>query len=101
MQIKRLYTTAGKDPFSSIKFVKRNSEIKNPDGSLVFRMDDVTVPESWSQVATDIIAQKYFRKAGIPKLLVKESKVGIPEWLCPSVADKERLESLPDDDRYT
>jgi len=101
MQIKRLYTTAGKDPFSSIKFVKRRSEIKNPDGSLVFRMDDVTVPESWSQVATDIIAQKYFRKAGISKLLIKEFEEGVPEWLCPSVADKERLESLPDDDRYT
>jgi ribonucleoside-diphosphate reductase alpha chain len=101
MQIKRFYTTAGKDPFSSIKFVKRTSEIKNPDGSLVFRMDDVTIPESWSQVATDIIAQKYFRKAGIPKLLVKEIEQGVPEWLCPSTADKQRLESLPEDDRFT
>ena len=61
MQIKRLFTTTGKDPLSSIKFAKRRSEIKNPDGSIVFRMDDVSVPESWSQVATDIIAQKYFR----------------------------------------
>ena len=101
MQIKRLFTTAGKDPLSSIKFVKRKSEIKNPDGSLVFRMDDVSVPEGWSHLATDILAQKYFRKAGIPKLLVKLEEEGIPEWLRPSVRDKDRLESLPEDDRYT
>jgi ribonucleoside-diphosphate reductase alpha chain len=101
MQLKRLFTTAGKDPLSSIKFVKRRSEIKNPDGSLVFRMDDVSVPESWSQVATDIIAQKYFRKAGIPKLLTKNNEEGIPEWLQPSVADTDRLGSLPEDDRFT
>ena len=88
MQVKRLFTTAGKDPLSSIKFVKRRSEIKNPDGSIVFRMDDVSVPESWSQVATDIIAQKYFRKAGIPKLLIKVEEEGIPEWLKPSTADE-------------
>ena len=101
MQVKRLFTTAGKDPLSSIKFVKRRSEIKNPDGSIVFRMDDVSVPESWSQVATDIIAQKYFRKAGIPKLLNKIEEEGIPEWLKPSTADKTRLETLPEDDRFT
>ena len=64
-------------------------------------MDDVSVPENWSQVATDILAQKYFRKAGIPKLLVKAKEEGIPEWLRPSVEDKERLEALPEDDRYT
>ena len=101
MQVKRQFTTAGKEPLSSIKFVKRRSEIKNPDGSIVFRMDDVSVPETWSQVATDIIAQKYFRKAGIPKLLVKVDEQGIPEWLKPSVADTSRLESLPEDDRFT
>lgn len=101
MQIKRLFTTAGKDPLSSIKFAKRRSEIKNPDGSVVFRMDDVSVPESWSQVATDIIAQKYFRKAGIPKLLIKVEEEGIPDWLKPSTADVVRLDTLPEDDRFT
>jgi len=101
MQIQRLFTTAGKDPLSSIKFAKRRSEIKNPDGSVVFRMDDVSVPESWSQVATDIIAQKYFRKAGIPKLLVRSQEEGVPEWLQPSVADIQRLGALPEDDRFT
>jgi len=51
-----------------LKFTKRTSEIRNPDGSVVFRMDDVQVPEAWSQVATDILAQKYFRKAGVPQV---------------------------------
>jgi len=66
MKITRLFTTAGQDPLTSVEFVKRVSEIKNPDGSIVFRMEDVSVPKSWSQVATDVIAQKYFRKAGVP-----------------------------------
>ena len=71
MHIDRFFTKAGKDPLSSIEFVKRTSEIKNPNGTIVFRMENVMVPSTWSQVATDIIAQKYFRKAGIPKLIKK------------------------------
>jgi ribonucleoside-diphosphate reductase alpha chain len=101
MQIKRYFTTAGKDPLSSIKFVKRKSELKNPDGSLVFRMEDIIVPEHWSQVAVDILAQKYFRKAGIPKLLKKNDEEGIPDWLQASRADDERLNELHEEDRYT
>ncbi|GBD87180.1 vitamin B12-dependent ribonucleotide reductase [bacterium BMS3Abin03] len=101
MQINRLFTKAGKDPLASIKFVKRVSEIKNPDGSIVFRMEDVTVPGQWSQVAIDIIAQKYFRKAGVPKLLTKVPEEGIPEWLQSSKADEEKLSQLPEEDRYT
>ncbi|MEG8947628.1 vitamin B12-dependent ribonucleotide reductase [Rosettibacter firmus] len=100
MKINRLFTTAGKDPLESIEFVKRTSEIKNPDGSIVFRMDEVVVPKEWSQVATDIIAQKYFRKAGVPKLLKKVKEEGVPKWLQPSVADS-KLEELPEKDRYT
>ena len=77
MQIQRRFTEANGDPLSSMEFVKRTSEIRNPDGSIVFKMEDVHVPAEWSQVATDIIAQKYFRKAGVPKLLkkVKEKRV--------------------------
>jgi ribonucleoside-diphosphate reductase alpha chain len=51
-----------------MKFVKRSSEIRNPDGSTVFKLDDIDVPERWSQLAVDILAQKYFRKAGVPQL---------------------------------
>lgn len=101
MQIKRLFTTAGEDPLSSFEFVKRVSEIKNPDGSIVFHMEDVYVPSQWSQVATDIIAQKYFRKAGVPKLLKKVREKGVPSWLQSSKADQEKLEQLPEKERLS
>jgi ribonucleoside-diphosphate reductase alpha chain len=101
MRINRLFTEQGKDALSSFEFEKRISEIRNPDGSIVFRMENVMVPKHWSQVATDIIAQKYFRKAGVPKLLKKLNEKGIPKWLQPSVADNERLLELPENDRYT
>lgn len=101
MQIKRLFTTAGHDPLSSFEFVKRTSEIKNPDGSIVFRMEDVIVPATWSQVATDIIAQKYFRKAGVPKLLKKVREKGLPSWIQTSKADLEKLEQLPEKERLS
>ncbi|MDR3609583.1 MAG: vitamin B12-dependent ribonucleotide reductase [Ignavibacteriaceae bacterium] len=101
MQILRYFTEPGKDPLSSIEFVKRTSEIKNPNGSTVFRMEDVVVPSTWSQVATDIIAQKYFRKAGVPKLLKKVKEKGVPSWLQSSSADTEKLDQLPEKDRIT
>ncbi len=67
MKIGRHFTHEGESPYSRINFTKRTSEIKNPDGSLVFRLENIEVPESWSQVAVDILAQKYFRKAGVPQ----------------------------------
>jgi ribonucleoside-diphosphate reductase alpha chain len=101
MKIDRLFTTPGKDPFDSIEFVHRTSEIKNPNGKSVFKMEDVIVPKNWSQVATDVIAQKYFRKAGVPRLLRKVKENDIPKWLQPSTADTKRLEELPEKDRYS
>lgn len=65
--VKRRFTTKGTDAFDMVKFEKRTSKITEPDGSVVFEMKDIEVPKSWSQLATDIIAQKYFRKAGVPK----------------------------------
>jgi ribonucleoside-diphosphate reductase alpha chain len=65
MKISRYFTTAGQDAYEGIVFEPRKSEIKNPDGSAVFTMENVMVPSHWSQVATDILAQKYFRKAGV------------------------------------
>jgi ribonucleoside-diphosphate reductase alpha chain len=67
VKIARRFTKRGQSPYASLKFTKRTSEIRNPDGSVVFRMEDIAVPEFWSQVATDILAQKYFRKAGVPQ----------------------------------
>jgi len=100
MKITRYFTTSGQDPFSEMEFEKRTSEIKNPDGTEVFRMEDVMVPKSWSQVATDVITQKYFRKAGVPKLLKKVKEKNVPKWLQPSVGDDELLGELPEKDRY-
>ncbi|HCI69279.1 MAG TPA: hypothetical protein DHV30_01230, partial [Balneola sp.] len=77
MKFTRFYTQADwNTPYDSMKFESRTSEIKNPDGSQVFHMSNVQVPDSWSQVATDIIAQKYFRKAGVPAKLKKVSEKG-------------------------
>src|SRR6185503_7861373 len=67
LSIHRLYTIAGQDPLEQIEYELRTSTIKNPDGQVVREIKDVEVPTSWSQVATDIIAQKYFRKAGVPQ----------------------------------
>lgn len=67
MKIERFFTHEGESPYTGIEFVARSSEIKNPDGSTVFKLEDIKAPRRWSQVAVDILAQKYFRKAGVPK----------------------------------
>jgi len=66
LKLHRYFTRDGESPYSRINFTRRSSEIRNPDGSTVFKLENIEVPEQWSQVAVDIIAQKYFRKAGIP-----------------------------------
>src|SRR5579864_1305850 len=81
MKINRQYTREGCDPLSAISFVPRTSRIVNPDGSVVFEMKDILVPETWSQVAVDILAQKYFRRAGVPSQTERVSEPGMPEWL--------------------
>ena len=87
MKIERKFTTAGQDAYAELEFVTATSEIRNPDGSIVFRLDDIEIPEDWSQVASDVIAQKYFRKAGVPSRLKKVREKGVPEFLWRSVAD--------------
>jgi ribonucleoside-diphosphate reductase alpha chain len=66
MKLDRYFTQKGKSPYDLFTYEKRTSVIRNPAGDAVFEMNDVEVPASWSQVATDILAQKYFRKAGVP-----------------------------------
>jgi len=78
MKIHKRFTKNQKDPFDDINFVERRSELKNPDGTVVFSSDRVTVPDFWSQVATDILTQKYFRKAGLKKA-PKKSRYGNPK----------------------
>ncbi len=85
MRIERRITTAGQSPYASIPFRKAVSEIRNPDGSVVFRLEGIDVPEAWSQVACDVLAQKYFRKAGVPKALRRVEENGVPSFLWRSV----------------
>ncbi len=102
MKFTRFYTKSEwKTPFDEMNFVSRTSEIKNPDGSKVFHMENVMVPDSWSQVATDIIAQKYFRKAGVPVALKKVSEKGVPQWLQKSAPDTAELKKVEEKERYT
>ncbi len=80
MRIERRFTIAGEDPYKSFAFKLATSEIRNPDGSRVFHLPDCEVPTEWSQVACDILAQKYFRKAGIAAKLVpvvEERRAGL------------------------
>lgn len=96
----RHFTVPQNGESSTIQWTKRNSKITNPDGSKVFEANDILVPEDWSQVAVDILAQKYFRRKGVPKYLKKVQEDGIPEWLQKSIPDTEKLESLKPEDRF-
>ncbi|KIC48582.1 vitamin B12-dependent ribonucleotide reductase [Tateyamaria sp. ANG-S1] len=88
MKIERQFTKAGQDAYADLDFVTTASEIRNPDGTVVFRLDEVEVPGTWSQVASDVIAQKYFRKAGVPSKLQKVEEADVPEFLWRSEAAK-------------
>src|SRR6476660_7674897 len=75
MKITRRFSKAGQDVFSTVSYEKRTSRIANPDGSVVFEMTDAEIPAQWSQLATDIMVSKYFRKAGVPQT---DPKTGSP-----------------------
>src|SRR5687768_13472760 len=99
MRIERRYTQEGQSPYANMAFRHVTSEIRNPDGSVVFRADNVEVPEFWSQVASDVLAQKYFRKAGVPAALKKVEENSVPSFLWRSVPHTTALESLPEKER--
>jgi ribonucleoside-diphosphate reductase alpha chain len=101
MRIERRFTKTGQPPYAGIEFRVATSEIRNPDGSVVFRADDVEVPAHWSQVASDVLAQKYFRKAGVPARLRKVEEETVPSWLWRSVPDEAALKELPEKERTT
>ncbi len=67
LQFTRRFTKDGVTPYDMFEYDYRDSVIKNPNGEKVFEMNNVEVPKQWSQIATDILAQKYFRKAGVPQ----------------------------------
>ncbi|HEX3412918.1 MAG TPA: adenosylcobalamin-dependent ribonucleoside-diphosphate reductase [Stellaceae bacterium] len=100
MHIARHFTTAGRDPYETVPFRTASSEIRNPDGSVVFQAEGFEVPAEWSQVASDILAQKYFRKAGLPARLAPVAEQGIPPWLWRRTADKAALAALAESARH-
>jgi len=100
MRINRAFTKNRKDPYQDIEFVERVSRITNADGSVVSEMRGVVVPSTWSQVAVDIMAQKYFRKASVPARLKRVQEPGVPTWLCPSRPDPEAMSGLSEGERY-
>ena len=67
LHFKRVFSQDGQDPFDLVEYERRSSIIREPDGTVVFEMKDIEIPKDWSQVATDIVAQKYFRKTGVPQ----------------------------------
>ncbi|MGH6837217.1 MAG: vitamin B12-dependent ribonucleotide reductase [Methylocella sp.] len=95
MRIERRYTKPENSPYAEIAFRTTKSEIRNPDGSIVFAQGDIEVPAAWSQVAADVLAQKYFRRAGVPALLKRVPEAAVPAFLWRSVADDEALAALP------
>ncbi|SCB25780.1 vitamin B12-dependent ribonucleotide reductase [Rhizobium lusitanum] len=95
MRIERRFTKAGQSPYADIEFRKATSEIKNPDGSIVFRLENIDVPAQFSQVAADILAQKYFRKAGVPAKLKRVEENDVPSFLWRSVPDEAAMKDLP------
>src|SRR5437763_16958860 len=99
MHIARRFTTEGQDPYELVAFRPTSSEIRNSDGSVVFAADGIEVPAEWSQVACDILAQKYLRKAGVPARLVAIEEEGVPEWLWRRTADEAGLSILPKPER--
>ena len=100
MRIERRYTEAGRSPYAALEFRTTRSEIRNPDGSIVFSLDGIEAPAGWSQVAADVLAQKYFRKAGVPARLKKVEEIDVPSFLWRSVADEAALSALPAAERY-
>jgi ribonucleoside-diphosphate reductase alpha chain len=100
MRIDRRNTTSGQSAYAGINFRLTTSEIRNPDGSVVFRAENVEVPDFWSQVASDVLAQKYFRKAGVASRLKKVEEETVPSWLWRSVPDTEALNLLPENERF-
>jgi len=96
MRIQRFFTTEGKSPYEGIPFRAATSEIRNPDGSVVFRQEAIEVPEAWSQVACDVMAQKYFRRAGVAVRLKSVEENTVPSFLWRHVPDEDALSALPE-----
>ncbi len=101
MRFTRHFTKDNSSPYDGIEFRQTTSEIRNPDGSLVFHADGIEVPANWSQVACDVMAQKYFRKAGVPIKLKPVSEDNVPEWLWRCIPDDDAMADCTERKRFT
>ncbi len=99
MKITRRFTVSGQDAYAGLTFRTTSSEIRNPDGSVVFSAKDINVPGNWSQVAVDVLAQKYFRRKGVPSALKTVEENSVPNWLWRRVPDDAMLATFPEDER--
>ena len=93
MKVNRLFTDRENGPYYNIVWERRKSEIRNPNGKAIFSEDTVIVPAFWSQIAADIMAQKYFRKAGVPKNKIYDWK----SWAKTPENAEDPGNSLPED----
>lgn len=100
MKIERKFTTETTGAYGAMGFATTSSEIRNPNGTIVFRNEAVEVPEGWSQVASDVLAQKYFRRAGVPARRKAVPEKGVPEFLWRSVPDHDAMADLPEAERF-
>ncbi len=100
LKIERKFTESGQDPFKKLNWTKRDVEIRNFDGSVAFSMKGVNLPDNYSQVAANVLSQKYLRKAGVPKELKKVREKGVPIWLQKSVPDYKAMENLPESEKF-
>ena len=100
MRFERRFTADGQAAYANIKYRYATSEIRNPDGTIVFRAENIEVPSQFSQVATDILAQKYFRKAGVPAKLKSVSEDDVPEWLWRCIPDGNAMADYPKEKQF-
>ena len=92
--IERRFTSVGEDPFDLFQWIEMDVEIRNPDGSMADSIEGVKLPSGFSGVPGKVCAQKYLRKAGVPRLLRKVPEDGVPVWLQRSEPDHERLQTI-------
>lgn len=97
--IERRFTSVGEDPFDSFEWIEMDVEIRNPDGSMADSIEGVKLPSGFSGIPGKVCAQKYLRKAGVPKVLRKVPEEGVPVWLQRSEADHERLQTVDAEQR--
>ena len=92
--IERRFTSADQDPFGSFDWIEMDVEIRNPDGSMADSIEGVKLPSGFSGIPGKVCAQKYLRKAGVPKHVRSVPEEGVPVWLQRSEPDHERLQTM-------